>query len=151
LLSNWNGFYETLKLILIRLECMCILPGVLKRCTWILSCLVCPIPSPAQICSPAYRWWCGKPATSYSDDVVSSPPQNLTQQSGPITRVASDLGWTCQKYHCTIQCIISLRHLPPRMKNQHGLNEEKTLIRKKMISLLSPVMWHMWLVWILTT
>ncbi len=31
----------------------------------------------------------------------------------------------------------SLRHLPPQMKNQHGLIEEKTLYRKKIISQLS--------------
>ena len=30
-----------------------------------------------------------------------------------------------------------LRHSPPRMKNQHGLNEEKNLIGKKMISRMS--------------
>jgi hypothetical protein len=33
LLSNQKGIYEQLKLILIRLECMCILPGPAKRCT----------------------------------------------------------------------------------------------------------------------
>jgi hypothetical protein len=31
----------------------------------------------------------------------------------------------------------SLRHLPPRMKNHHGLNEEKKHISKKIISHLS--------------
>jgi hypothetical protein len=31
----------------------------------------------------------------------------------------------------------SLQHSPPRMKNQHGLNEEKNLIGKKIISQLS--------------
>ncbi len=30
-----------------------------------------------------------------------------------------------------------LQHLPPRMKNQHGLNEEKNLIGKKIISQMS--------------
>ena len=30
-----------------------------------------------------------------------------------------------------------LRHSPPRMKNQHGLNEEKNHIGKKIISQLS--------------
>jgi hypothetical protein len=33
LLSNQKENYEKLKLILIRLECMCILPGPPKRCT----------------------------------------------------------------------------------------------------------------------
>jgi hypothetical protein len=32
-LSNQKGNYEQLKLILIRLKCMCILPGPPKRCT----------------------------------------------------------------------------------------------------------------------
>ncbi len=31
-----------------------------------------------------------------------------------------------------------LRHSPPQMKNQHGLNEEKTFIGNKIISQLSP-------------
>jgi hypothetical protein len=118
-------------MILIRLECMCILPGVLKRCTWILTCSVCPIPTPMQECSPALRWWCGKPATLYPDDVVSSPPQNLTQWSGPITCVASDLSQTCQKYNCTVWCIIGLQHLPPQIKNRHGLYEEKNFNKGK--------------------
>jgi hypothetical protein len=33
LLSNQKGIYETLKLILIRLECMCISSGPPMRCT----------------------------------------------------------------------------------------------------------------------
>jgi hypothetical protein len=33
LLSNQKGNYEQLKLILIRLKCICILPGPSKRCT----------------------------------------------------------------------------------------------------------------------
>ncbi len=45
-----------------------------------------------------------------------------------------------------------LCHLPPWMKNQHGLNEEKNHICKKRIShVWVLVMWHMWLVWVLTT
>jgi len=62
----------------------------------------------------------------------------------PGTRLASDLGRTRQKYHrtvqkyvCTVQYLDGLRHLPPRMKNQHGLNEEKNHIGKKIISQLS--------------
>ncbi len=44
-----------------------------------------------------------------------------------------------------------LRHSPPRMKNQHGLNEEKTFIGKKWSLNWVLVMWHVWLVRILTT
>jgi hypothetical protein len=67
--------------------------------------------------------------------VASLPPQNLTQQSGPITCLASDLSRACRKYGCTVQCIIGLHHSPPQMKNQHRLNEEKTLIRKNDLSI----------------
>ncbi len=46
----------------------------------------------------------------------------------------------------------SLCHLPPRMKNQHGLNEEKNHIGKRIVSHVSVLMmWHVWLVWVLTT
>ena len=62
----------------------------------------------------------------------------------PVTCLASDLGRTRQKYHrtvqkyvCTVQYLGGLRHSPPQMKNQHGLNEEKNHIGKKMISQLS--------------
>ncbi len=45
-----------------------------------------------------------------------------------------------------------LRHYPPRIKKQHGLNEEKNHIGKKIIShVWVLVMWHVWLVWVLTT
>ncbi len=45
-----------------------------------------------------------------------------------------------------------LRHLPPRMKNQLGLNEKKKHLGKKRIShVWVLVMWHLWLVWVLTT
>ncbi len=92
--------------------------------------LVCPTSSTYV----GMQWWCG-------DDVVDLPSHipmriwfntsDLAQWSGLVTRIASDLGWARQKYPCTVQSIIGLRHLPPRMKNQHGLNEEKTLIGKK--------------------
>ncbi len=46
----------------------------------------------------------------------------------------------------------SLHHLPPQMKNQHGLNEEKNHNVKKIVShIWVLVMWHVWLVWLLTT
>jgi hypothetical protein len=44
-----------------------------------------------------------------------------------------------------------LRHLPPQMKKYHGLNEENTFIGKKLSLKWVLVMWHVWLVWILTT
>ncbi len=61
-------------------------------------------PSPAS--GPAVLLW--------DDDVASSPPQNLTQRSGLITCVASDLSQACQKYHCMVRCIIGLRHGPKK-------------------------------------
>ncbi len=131
LLCNQKENYESLKLIFIRLECMCISPGAPKSCKWILTCLVCPIPSAyarMQSCVKVMMWltchlifwWCGELITS-----------DLTQWSGLITRVASDLSQTHQKHHFKVRCIIDLQHLPPQMKNQHGLNEEKNHIRKK--------------------
>ncbi len=78
-LCNQKGKFEILKLILIRLKCMCILLGPSKRCTWILMCLVCPIPNAyagIQSCIMVMMWWwCGRPATSYTNDVLGSPPQ----------------------------------------------------------------------------
>ncbi len=86
------------------------------------------------------QWLCG-------DDAGDLPPHilmriwfntsDLTQWSGLVTRIASDLGRAPPKYHCTLQSIINLWHLPPWMKNQHGLNEENTFIGKKIISQLS--------------
>jgi hypothetical protein len=73
-------------------------------------CLVCPIPNTyVGMHSPAS----GPAVLQLGNDVASLPPQNLTQQSGPITCLASDLGWACHKYNCMVQCIISLRHSPP--------------------------------------
>ncbi len=123
-----------LKMILIRLECMCISSWVTTRCTWILKCLVCPIPSTyvgIQSCVKIMMWqacqlttwWCG-----------SLSPQNLTQWSGPITRLASDLSWVHQKVQLYGKFVIGLCHLPPQMKNQHGLNEKKTFIGKNSLS-----------------
>jgi hypothetical protein len=36
------------------------------------------------------------------------PPQNLTQQSGPLTRLASDLGRVRQKYDCAVHFLSGL-------------------------------------------
>ncbi len=77
---------------------------------------------------------------------------DLTQLSGLITRITSDLCQARQKYPCTVRSIIGLRDLPPRMKNQHGLNEEKTLKEKNNLSIeSSEVNVWLWLVWIPTT
>ncbi len=62
---------------------------------------------------------------------VSLPPQSWHLLSGLITRLASDLSWACQKVQLCSTFVSRLHHLPPRMKNQHGLNEEKTFIGKK--------------------
>ncbi len=70
--------------------------------------------------------------------------------SGLLTCIASDLVGAGQKYPCSARSIIGLQHLPPQMKNQHGLNEEKTLQEKNNLSIESSEV-NMWLVWILTT
>ncbi len=58
----------------------------------------------------------------------ASVMSELTQQSGSLTHVASDLGWACQKV-CLYGIFVSgLHHLPPWMKNQHELNEEKKIV-----------------------
>jgi hypothetical protein len=59
------------------------------------------------------------------------PNQGLISLALPITCLASDLGQVHQMYDCMVQCIIGLRHSPSLMKNQHGLNEEKTLNKEK--------------------
>jgi hypothetical protein len=100
----------------------------------------------AQSCirtsSPALRWWRGEswPCLFGNPSLMVWPPHTCCV-------------WPCQmrqKYSCTVQSIIGLRHLPPQMKNQHGLNEEKNLIGENNLSIkLSEV--NVWLVWILTT
>ncbi len=56
------------------------------------------------------------------------------------------------KVHLYDTFLGGLRHSPPRMKKQHGLNEKKNHIGKKRIShVWVLVMWHVWLVWVLTT
>jgi hypothetical protein len=67
----------------------------------------------------------------------ASATLELTQQSGSLTRLASDLGRARQKVRLYSTFISGLRHLPPQMKNQHGLNEEENLIGKKMVAHLS--------------
>jgi hypothetical protein len=93
---------------------------------------------------------------SYWAEVVTSPRRSITATSEltsdgcNFTRLASDHGWACQKVRLYSTFGSGLRHLPPRMKNQHGLNEEKTFIGKKSLNWVL-VMWPVWLVWILTT
>jgi hypothetical protein len=58
----------------------------------------------------------------------------LTQWSGSLTHLASDHGQVHQKYVWYNNFLGGLRHSPPRMKNQHGLNEEKNHIGKKIVS-----------------
>ncbi len=55
----------------------------------------------------------------------------LTSAGCHLTRLASDLGPVCQKVHLYGTFVSGLCHLPPQMKNQHGLNEEKNLYWKK--------------------
>ncbi len=73
--------------------------------------------------------------------------------SGCRPHTSSICPWSGRpKVHLYNTFLGSLRHLPPWMKNQHGLNEEKHHIGKKRIShFWVLVMWHMWLVWVLTT
>ncbi len=84
---------------------MCISLRVPKRYTWLLTCSVRPIPSTyvgMQSCMAnddvaachLITWRCGGLNTS-----------DLTQWSGPITRLASGLSLVCQKYPCTVRVI----------------------------------------------
>jgi hypothetical protein len=91
---------------------------------------------------------------------VSPPPQSwhlldttseLTSSGWHLTHLAFDLGQACQKVRLYGTFVSGLHHLPPQMKNQHRLNEEKTFVGKKWSLNWVPVMWHVWLVWILTT
>ncbi len=51
--------------------------------------------------------------------------KELTQQSGSLTCLVSDLGQVHQKVHLYGTFASGLRHSPSQMKNQHGLNEGK--------------------------
>ncbi len=61
---------------------------------------------------------------------------DLFQWSG-LTSIATDLCWVHQKKPCTLWSIVGLRHLPPRMKIQHGLNK-KTPFRKTNYLFIEP-------------
>ncbi len=86
-------------------------------------------------------WWACHLITQWGVGLNTS---DLTQRSSLVTRVASDLGRACQKYLCTVWSIIGLRYSPPRLKNQHGLNEEKTLKEKNDLSIESSEV-NVWL------
>ncbi len=69
-----------------------------------------------------------------------------------LSHTSSVWPWSgAPKVHVYDTFLGGLHHSPPWMKNQHGLNEEKTLIGKKSSLNWVLVMWHVWLVWILTT
>ncbi len=96
------------------------------------------------------QWYLYLFKISYRAEMVTSLHRSITATSEltsagwHLTHLASDLGQARQKVRLYSTLVSSLHHLPPQMKNQHGLNEEKTFIGKL-------VMWHVWLVWILTT
>ncbi len=136
------------------LRCFVALAGILPVIRYIRTCrfntlgAISIAPASVRFCSHAC-FWCNFDCTSECAILIAPyilvgltlPPHipmriwfnnsDLTERSGLVTRVASDLGWAHQKYPCTVRSIINLRHLPPQMKNQHGLNEEKTFIGKK--------------------
>ncbi len=99
----------------------------------------------AQFCirtsSPALRQWHGESLPCLLGDpaLIAWPPH--TYCVWPC--------WAHQKYSCTERSMIGLCHLPPQMKNQHGLNEEKPYRKKNLSIELSKV--KVWLAWILTT
>jgi hypothetical protein len=59
----------------------------------------------------------------------------LTSSGCHLTRLASDLGWGAPKVRLCGTFLSSLHHPPPQMNNQHGLNEEKTFIGKKNLTI----------------
>ncbi len=79
LISNQIGNYEILKLIFIRLKCMCISLKPPKRCTWILTCQSVWY-LPLRRNTVMMWWWNGGPATSY-------PNEDLVQHLRPDSTV----------------------------------------------------------------
>jgi hypothetical protein len=55
------------------------------------------------------------------NDVASLPPQNLTQQSGPITRLVPDLCPTHQNYNCMVQFLSGLSQ--SQLPTKENLND----------------------------
>ncbi len=77
------------------------------------------------------RWWLLRVGVS-----LASATSELTLQSGLITHLASDLSWACQKEVQMYGIFVSsLHHSSPQMKDQHGLNEEKTFMEKNSLSI----------------
>jgi hypothetical protein len=62
----------------------------------------------------------------------------------------SDLSWASQNVQMYSTFVSGLRHLPTQMKNQHGLNEEKTFIEKNVTQLSFCDVTRV-VIWILTT
>jgi hypothetical protein len=72
---------------------------IIHRSPWNLTCLVFPVPSTyLGMPSPAL----GPAVLCLGDDVASLPPQDLTQQSGLNTHLASDLCRAHQRYDCMV-------------------------------------------------
>jgi hypothetical protein len=71
-------------------------------------------------------YWAEVVTSLHRSDTATS---ELTSTGCHLTHLASDLGWVRQKVHLYGTFLSGIRHLPPRMKNQHGLNEEKNLYR----------------------
>ncbi len=67
----------------------------------------------------------------------ASVMSELTQESGSLTCLASDLGQAWQKYICTIHFQAAYVTRPPPNEESMWLNEEKNHIGKKTISQLS--------------
>ncbi len=88
----------------------------------------------------ALRQWYGEPATSEPDSTVWPSHMSSIWPWSSVLKV--------QLYGTFLS---SLRHSPPRMKNQHGLNEENNLDSEKLSSNRVQVMWHVLLVWVLIT
>ncbi len=75
-----------------------------------LTYLICPVPiNYVERPSPAF----GPAVLRWGNDVASLPPQDLTQQSSLITRLASNPWRACQNYDCTVHithpCMANLK------------------------------------------
>ncbi len=92
---------------------------------------------------------------SFHNEVVTPGVTDTSESTsaGCWSHTSSIWPWSGVPKVCLYNTFLgSLRHSPPRMKNQHGINEEKNHIGKKRIShVWVLVMWHVWLVWVLTT
>ncbi len=111
----------------------------IHQSSWNLRFLVCPIPStyvgmPSPALGPAVLCW------GDDDNVASLPPHNTLRPDSAvwpwhISSIWLLLGAPKVLLYSTV--VSGLCHLPPQMKNQHGLNEKKNLYRGKIVSQLS--------------